>query len=97
MDSFAWIAAINRSDNYHEIFFRNECPLMVGVVAVIIGGVGSISGIALGALVLGMAQQFGVWKIGSQWQDAIAFVVLLIFLVSRPQGFLGKKVKKVAL
>lgn len=71
--------------------------LMMGVVAVIIGGVGSIPGIALGALLLGMAQHMGVWYISSQWQDAIAFVILLIFLLFRPQGFLGKKVKKVAL
>jgi len=71
--------------------------LLMGVVAVIIGGVGSIPGIALGALFLGMAQQFGVWKISSQWQDAIAFVILLIFLLFRPQGFLGKKVKTATL
>jgi branched-chain amino acid transport system permease protein len=71
--------------------------LLMGVVAVIIGGVSSIPGVALGALLLGMAQQFGVWKISSQWQDAIAFVILLIFLVFRPQGFLGKKVKTATL
>jgi branched-subunit amino acid ABC-type transport system permease component len=68
--------------------------LMMGVVAVIIGGVNSIPGIALGALLLGMAQQFGVWKISSQWQDAIAFIILLAFLLFRPQGFMGRKVKK---
>jgi branched-chain amino acid transport system permease protein len=68
--------------------------LMMGVVAVIIGGAGSIPGVALGALLLGMAQHLGIWKISSQWQDAIAFVILLIFLLFRPQGFLGKKVKK---
>jgi len=71
--------------------------LMMGVVAVIIGGVGSIPGVALGALLLGFAQHFGVWKISSQWQDAIAFIILLIFLLFRPQGFLGKKVKKAKL
>ena len=71
--------------------------LLMGVVVVIIGGVGSITGIALAALLLGMAQHVGVWKIGTEWQDAIAFVVLLIFLLFRPQGFLGKKVKKVTL
>ena len=68
--------------------------LMLGVAAVIIGGVESIPGVALGALLLGMAQHLGVWKISSQWQDAIAFVILLIFLLFRPQGFLGKKIKK---
>ena len=71
--------------------------LLMGVVAVIIGGMGSIPGIALGALLLGMAQQFGAWEIGSQWQYAIAFAILLIFLLFRPQGFLGKKVKTATL
>lgn len=68
--------------------------LMMGVVAVIIGGVGSIPGVALGALLLGLSQNFGVWKISSQWQDAIAFIILFIFLLFKPEGFLGKKAKK---
>ena len=67
--------------------------LMMGVVVVIIGGVNSILGIALGALLLGMAQNFGAWYIGSQWQDAIAFVILVLFLLFKPEGFFGKKVK----
>lgn len=70
--------------------------LLMGVVVVIIGGVGSIPGIALGALLLGMAQHLGMWKISSQWQDAIAFIILLGFLLFRPQGFLGRKIKKVS-
>ncbi len=68
--------------------------LLMGVIAVIIGGVNSTSGVILGALLLGFAQNFGVWKISSQWQDAIAFIILIIFLLFRPQGFLGKKVKR---
>ena len=69
--------------------------LMMGIVAVIIGGVGSIPGVALGALLLGMAQHLGVWYISSKWQYAIAFVILLAFLLFRPQGFLGRRIKKV--
>jgi branched-chain amino acid transport system permease protein len=68
--------------------------LMMGVVAVIIGGVDRIAGVALGALLIGLAQHFGVWRISSQWQNAIAFVILLAFLLFRPQGFLGKRAKK---
>lgn len=67
--------------------------LMMGVVAVIIGGVHSITGIALAALLLAMAQNFGAWYIGSQWQDAIAFVILVLFLLFKPEGFFGKKVR----
>ena len=70
--------------------------LLMGVAAVIIGGVDSLPGVALGALLLGMAQHLGVWKISSQWQDAIAFFILLMFLLFRPRGFLGKRVKKVS-
>jgi branched-chain amino acid transport system permease protein len=71
--------------------------LMMGVVAMIVGGAGSIPGVALGALLLALAQNFGVWKISSQWQDTIAFVILLVFLLFRPEGFFGRKVKKASI
>ena len=68
--------------------------LMMGVVVVIVGGIDSIPGIALGALLLGFAQHIGIWIIGPQWLDAIAFAILLVFLILRPQGFFGKRIKK---
>lgn len=68
--------------------------LMMGVVAMIVGGVGSIWGIVFGSLLLALAQNLGVWYISSQWQDAIAFAILLIFLLFKPEGFFGKKLKK---
>jgi branched-chain amino acid transport system permease protein len=70
--------------------------LLMGVVAVIAGGVGSIPGAALGGLLVGMAQHLGVWKLPTQWQDTIVFLILIFFLLFRPQGFLGKAVKKAA-
>ena len=71
--------------------------LFMGIVVVVVGGKQSILGITLASMLVSVAQTTGVWKISSQWQDAIAFVILLIFLLFRPQGFLGKKVKKVTL
>lgn len=68
-------------------------PLMVALAAVIVGGVRSTPGIALGALLLGVAQQFGAWGMGSQWRDAITFAILLAFLLFRPRGFMGKKAR----
>ena len=68
--------------------------LLMGVVAMIIGGVGNIWGIVLGSLLLATAQNLAVWYISSQWMDATAFIILLIFLLFRPQGFMGKKTKK---
>ena len=68
--------------------------LLMGMVATVIGGVGSVPGAALGGLLLGLAQHLGVWKIGAQWQDAIAFAVLLVFLLFRPYGIFGRKLRK---
>lgn len=68
--------------------------LMMGIVAAIIGGLRSVPGIMLGALFLGLAQHLGAWRISSQWQDAIAFIILLAFLLVRPEGVMGKKPRK---
>ena len=50
---------------------------------------------SINGFLLAFAQNFGVWKISSQWQDAIAFIILLVFLLFRPYGFFGKKIRKV--
>lgn len=65
--------------------------LFGGLVVGIVGGIRSVGGIMLAALLLGSAQHLGVWRIGAQWQDAIAFVILLVFLLVRPEGVLGRK------
>jgi branched-chain amino acid transport system permease protein len=67
--------------------------LLKGIVASIIGGVGSIPGALLGGLLLAVVENAGVFTIGSEWRDAIAFVLLLVFLALRPQGILGKEGK----
>jgi branched-chain amino acid transport system permease protein len=71
--------------------------LMLGVVAVIAGGIDSVPGVALGALLLGLAQHFGVWKLGAEWQETITFIVLIAFLLCRPQGVFGKPLRKAEL
>jgi branched-chain amino acid transport system permease protein len=68
--------------------------LLMGVVAVIIGGMGSVPGAVLGGLLVGLAQNLGVWKLPTQWQDAIVFAVLILFLICRPQGFFGKPLRR---
>ncbi len=64
--------------------------LLKGVIASIIGGVGSIYGGVIGAFVLGFIENFGIWKISGEWKDAIAFGVLILFLLFRPHGILKK-------
>ena len=65
--------------------------LLKGIIAAIVGGIGSVYGAILGAFLLGFAENFGVWKISGEWKDAIAFAVLIIFLLFRPQGILTKR------
>ena len=67
---------------------------MLGLAAVIVGGIGSSSGVALGSLILGISQQFGAWGTSSEWQEAIAFLILLTFLLVRPEGIMGHKLRK---
>jgi len=68
--------------------------LMLAVVAAIVGGRGSILGVVFAALLLGCARHFGAWKLGSEWQDAIAYFVLLAFLLVHPKGLAGKGITK---
>jgi branched-chain amino acid transport system permease protein len=65
--------------------------LLKGVIAAIVGGIGSVYGGFLGAFLLGFAENFGIWFIAGEWKDAIAFTILILFLLFRPQGILGKK------
>ena len=68
--------------------------LLMSVTAVIIGGAQSTVGVSLGALLIAFAQHLGVWKLPTQWQDAIVFAILILFLIVRPQGFLGKPLSR---
>ncbi len=64
--------------------------LLKGVIASIIGGIGNIYGGVLGAFLLGFVENFGIWKISGEWKDAIAFGLLILFLLFRPSGILRK-------
>ena len=65
--------------------------ILKGIIASIIGGIGSIPGALLGGFLLGIIENLGIWKIQAGWKDMIAFTVLILFLLFRPEGILGKK------
>ncbi len=69
--------------------------LLYGIVAMIIGGVGNTWGLAKGALLLAVAQHLGAYFIESSWMNAIAYIILILFLIWKPLGFSGKRLKKV--
>ena len=69
---------------------------MWAFVAAGLGGIGKIPGAALGGLILGLVETFVKGSRWSTFNDAIAFAVLILILVFRPAGLLGKvQVEKV--
>ncbi len=58
--------------------------------AAVLGGIGNLRGALLGGLVLGVAESYGSGVFGSQWQDVVAFVLLVLILLVRPTGLLGE-------
>lgn len=68
--------------------------LVMAVAALIVGGINSLPGAALGGSLIGLAQNLGVYWLPSKWQDTIAFAILILFLLFRPYGILGKKPQK---
>lgn len=64
--------------------------LLKGIIAAIIGSMGSIAGAFMGGFLLAAVENGGVFIFGSEWRDTIAFILLLVFLEFRPQGILGK-------
>lgn len=69
--------------------------LISAIVAMVIGGVGRFSTCLLGGLTLGVLQAVTVYFFSSNWQNAVTFLVLLIFLFLRPQGIAGYKQRTV--
>jgi branched-chain amino acid transport system permease protein len=65
--------------------------ILKGIIASIIGGIGSIPGAMFGGLFLGIAENLGIWKISAGWKDCIAFVILIAFLLIRPGGIMSVK------
>ncbi len=68
--------------------------LLMSVVAVVIGGAGSLLGAVVGGLIVGITQHVGIYFLGSQWQDVFAFSVFIAFMIFRPHGLFGLKLHK---
>lgn len=69
-------------------------PGIKAFTAAVFGGIGSIPGAMLGGILLGIIEIFGKAYISTQLSDAIVFAVLIIVLLVKPTGLLGKKVSE---
>ncbi len=69
-------------------------PGIKAFTAAVIGGIGSIPGAFVGGLVLGVIEIFAKAYVGTQLADAIVFAVLIVVLLVKPSGLLGKTVRE---
>ena len=57
----------------------------------VLGGLGSVSGALAGGLLLALVEGLGTTFLGPEYATTLSFVLLIIFLIVRPQGLLGRK------
>jgi len=62
-----------------------------GFAAAVVGGLGSVSGAAVGAIVVAFAEAFFIQYVSADYASLLAFILLFIMIVIRPQGLLGSK------
>lgn len=79
------------------MYYRAVYPMMgfmpglKAFVSAVIGGIGSIPGAMLGGMIMGVSESLGAAYISSGYRDAIAFIILIIILLFKPSGLLGKE------
>jgi branched-chain amino acid transport system permease protein len=66
-------------------------PGLKAFCAAVLGGIGNLPGAALGGLIIGVVETFVAGYISSTYRDAIAFAILILILLVKPSGLLGKK------
>jgi len=69
-------------------------PGIKAFVAAVFGGIGSIPGAMIGGLLIGVIEIIGKAYISSQITDAIVFAILVIVLLVKPTGILGKNIQE---
>ena len=65
---------------------------LLGII--VLGGMGSLPGAIIGALLIGLGETFVTTYIGPEWATAVPFVVIFVVLLVRPQGLLGAKLRE---
>lgn len=93
--ALAAVASVLMCSAYPQLSpYTGSMPGIKAFVAAVFGGIGSIPGAMIGGILLGVIEQLAKAYISSQLSDAIVFLVLIVVLVVRPTGILGKKINE---
>lgn len=93
--ALAAVAAVLMCSAYPQVTpYTGSMPGIKAFVAAVFGGIGSIPGAMVGGVLLGVIEILAKYYISSQLSDAIVFLVLIVVLVVRPTGIMGKKISE---
>ena len=91
--ALAGIAGVLVAISYPSITpYMGAMPGLKAFVAAVLGGIGSIPGALVGGIAIGLLETFSKAYISTNFSDAIVFAILIIILLIKPSGLLGKKI-----
>ena len=89
--ALAGAAGVLFATAYNQVYFvMGILPGLKAFVAAVLGGIGSIPGALIGALIIGQAENLSAAYISSPMRDAVAFTILVLVLLVRPSGIFGE-------
>lgn len=90
--ALAAVAGVLLCSSYPQISaYTGQMPGIKAFIAAVFGGIGSIPGAMIGGILLGIIENLSKAYISTQLSDAIVFAVLILILIVKPTGILGKK------
>ena len=93
--ALAAVAGVLMCSSYPQInAYTGQMPGIKAFIAAVFGGIGSIPGAMIGGVLLGVIENLSRAYISSQLADAIVFTVLILVLLVKPTGILGKKINE---
>lgn len=76
---------------FHVEYMMGFPVLLKALLAIVLGGMGSVGGVILGCLVIGLVESFAITLIGPEIAEIILFLIIAFILLIRPSGFFGSE------
>ena len=70
-----------------------DVPLVKGLAGILLGGMGSVPGAVVGGMLLGVTESVSTLFLPTDYRDSIAFMVMVLILLVRPQGLFGQRIR----